>query len=327
LKSVGVDVRDVHSLSGNFAAQIPVRANGTNPYTGVYLLSNSKGDKGFSYNFSMSLDKSWNNNWAVNANYTFGNSIVINEGTSSQNNSQWRFMETVNGRNNLGRSTSDYDPGHRINAYVAKKFYYLNKKLATTVSFVYNGQSGNSYSYVLNRGLIRDLDNNETNDLIFVPTKDQLNSMVFLSNTTGGVTYTPQQQRDLFDAFIESDKYLKKRRGQYAERNGARTPFTHIVDLKLSQELNLKLGSKTYQLQITYDIFNFTNFISRSAGKQYFATNDQSIILDFTGYVSAANLTPQYRFTPLASGRAYNISDGVFNSSRWTSQLGIRLSF
>jgi hypothetical protein len=152
LKSVGVDVRDVHSLSGNFAAQIPVRANGTNPYTGVYLLSNSKGDKGFSYNFSMSLDKSWNNNWAVNANYTFGNSIVINEGTSSQNNSQWRFMETVNGRNNLGRSTSDYDPGHRINAYVAKKFYYLNKKLATTVSFVYNGQSGNYYSYVLNRG-------------------------------------------------------------------------------------------------------------------------------------------------------------------------------
>ncbi|MFZ1370295.1 MAG: hypothetical protein WAR78_07925, partial [Ferruginibacter sp.] len=187
------------------------------------------------------------------------------------------------------------------------------------------------YSYVLNRGLIRDFDNFETNDLIYVPTRDQLNNMVFLSNTVGSgptaVTYTPQQQRDNFDAFIESDKYLKKRRGQYAERNGARTPFTHILDLKLQQELNLKFGSKTYQLMITYDIFNFTNFIDRDAGKQYFATNDQSIILDFTGYVSATNLTPQYRFTPPANGRTYNISDGVFNSSRWTSQLGIRLSF
>ena len=192
---------------------------------------------------------------------------------------------------------------------------------------MYNGQSGNSYSYVLNRGLIRDLDNFETNDLIFVPTKAQLNNMVFVNNTVAGVTYTPQQQRDQFDAFIESDKYLKKRRGQYAERNGARTPFTHIVDLKLQQDLNLKLGAKTYQLQITYDIFNFTNFISRTAGRQYFATNDQSIILDFTGYVSATNLTPQYRFTPPANGRAYNVSDGVFNSSRWTSQLGIRFSF
>jgi outer membrane receptor for ferrienterochelin and colicin len=327
LKSVGVDVRDVYSLTGSFTKQIPLRSNGTNPYTAVYLLSNSSGSKGFSYNFTVSLDKSWNNNWAVNANYSYGNSIVLNEGTSSQNNSQWRFMEAVNGRNNLQLSTSDYDPGHRINAYVAKKFTYLNKKLATTISLVYNGQSGNTYSYVLNRGLVRDLDNFETNDLIFVPNKNQLNSMVFLSNTTGGVTYTPQQQRDLFDAFIESDKYLKKHRGQYAERNGARTPFTHILDLKLQQDLNLKFGEKTYQLQITYDIFNFTNFIDRDAGKQYFATNDQSIILDFTGYVSTTDLTPQYRFTPPANGRAYNISDGVFNSSRWTSQLGIRLSF
>ncbi len=324
LKSVGIDVRDVHSLTGNNAAQIPVRANGSNPYAGgVYLLSNSTGKKGYSYTFTASIDKSWNNNWAVNANYSFGNSIVINEGTSSQNNSQWRFMETVNGRNKLGLSTSDYDMGHRINAYVAKKFTYLNKKLATTISFVYNGQSGNPYSYVLNRGMIRDLDNNETNDLIYIPTQTQLASMVFVTNGT----LTPQQQKDNFDAFIESDKYLKKHRGQYAERNGARTPFTHVVDFKLLQDLNLKLGSKTYQLQITYDIFNFTNFISRDAGKQYFVTNDQFTILEMSGYVSATNLTPQYKFTRPTNNNVYNISDGVFNSSRWSSQLGIRLSF
>ncbi len=327
LKTVGVDVRDVYSLTGNFTKQIPLRANGTSPYTGVFLLSNSSEKKGFSYSFTATVDKSWSNNWAFNANYSFGNSIVLNEGTSSQNNSQWRFMETVNGRNNIKLSTSDFDPGNRISAYISKKFSYLNNKMATTVSLVYNGQSGNPYSYVLNRGFIRDLDNFETNDLIFIPTTSQLNSMVFLTNTVGGVTYTPQQQRDLFDAFIEGDKYLRKNRGEYAERNGARTPFTHILDLKLQQEFNLKLGSKTYQLQVSYDIFNFTNFISRDAGRQYFATNDQSIILDFTGYVSPTNLTPQYRFTPPANGRPYNVSDGVFNSSRWTSQLGVRLSF
>jgi hypothetical protein len=331
LKTVGIDVRDVYTLSGNFAKSIPIRANGTSPYTGVYLLSNSVGKKGFSYNFTTTIDKSWKNNWAFNANYSFGNSIVLNEGTSSQNNSQWRFMETVNGRNNIQLSTSDYDPGHRINGYVAKKFSYLNKRMATTISFVYNGQSGNTYSYVLNRGLIRDLDNFETNDLIFIPTKDQLNNMVFLSNTIGtgstAVTYTPQQQRDLYNAFIESDKYLKKRRGQYSERNGARLPFTHVLDLKLQQDFNVKFGNKTYQLQVTYDVFNFTNLLNRNAGKQYFITNDQSIILDFTGYVSTTNLTPQYRFTPPVNGKPYNVSDGVFNSSRWTSQLGVRLSF
>ncbi len=327
LKSVGVDVRDVYSLSGNFAKSIPLRSNGTSPYTGVYLLSNNNGKKGYSYNFTASLDKAWGNNWAINANYTFGNSVVINEGTSSQNNSQWRFMETVNGRNNITRSISDYDPGHRVNAYVAKKFNFFNSKMATTISFVYNGQSGNTFSYVLNRGLIRDLDNFETNDLIFIPTNAQLQTMIFTANTVGSVTYTPQQQRDLFDAYIEGDKYLRKNRGKYADRNGARLPFTHVLDLKIQQDFNVKFGKKTYQLQVSYDIFNFTNMLSRNAGRQYFVANDQSIILDFTGYVSATNLTPQYRFAPPTNGKPYNVSDGVFNSSRWTSQLGVRFSF
>ncbi len=131
----------------------------------------------------------------------------------------------------------------------------------------------------------------------------------------------------MFNAYIESDDYLRKNRGEYAERNGARLPFSHILDLKLQQDFNVKFGGKTYQLQVTYDIFNFTNMISRKAGKQYFMVNDQAIILDFTGYVSATNLTPQYRFTPPAGNVPYNVSDGVYNSSRWTSQLGVRLSF
>ena len=154
--------------------------------------------------------------------------------------------------------------------------------------------------------------------------------MVFLTNTIGtganAVVFTPQQQKDAFNNFIEQDKYLTKRRGQYAERNGARLPFTNILDLKIQQDFSVKFGSKTYALQLTYDMFNFTNFISRKAGKQFFIGNDQSQILTFASYVSATNLTPQYRFTP-RSTPVYNISDGVFNSSRWSSQIGARLSF
>ena len=333
LKTVGIDVRDVYPLSGNFTSSIPVRSNGTSPYTGVYLLSNNTGQKGFSYNFTTSIDKSWSNNWALNANYTYGNSIVLNEGTSSQNNSQWRFMETVNGRNRIQLSASDYDPGHRINAYVAKKFSFLKNKLATTISMVYNGQSGNTFSYVLNRGLIRDLDNFETNDLMYIPSsRTQMDQMVFLTRLPGTATAAQNSadialQKDLFEAYITKDKYLSKNRGKYAERNGARLPFTHILDLKLQQDFNIKISKKTYQLQLTYDIFNFTNLISRTAGRQYFVSNDQAILLDFTGFVSATNLTPQYRFTPPTNNKPYNVSDGVFNSSRWTSQLGVRLSF
>jgi outer membrane receptor for ferrienterochelin and colicin len=331
-KSVGPDARNVYSLSGNFPAPIPMRSTGTNPYTGIFLLSNNDGDKGYSYTASFTIDKRWAAGWAVNANYTYGRSMVLNEGTSSQNVSQWRFMETVNGRNYMTLSRSDFDIGHRINAYAAKKFNYGNDRVrfGTTVSLVYNGQSGAPYSYVLNRGMVRDYDNNESNDLLYIPSQTELQGMTFLTNTVGtgtsAVTYTPDQQKALYEEFIQSDKYLRKHRGQYAERNGARMPFTHIIDFKLQQDFNIKVGHKTLQFQLTYDIFNFTNMLNRNWGKAYFISNDQAIVLEMASYVSATDLTPRYKFTPLASGTPYTLSDGVFNSARWSSQVGIRVN-
>ena len=325
-KTVGPDVRNVYDLSGNFPVNIPLRSNGTNPYTAIYLLSNSQGKKGYSYNFTTTIDKAWSNGWSFNANYSYGSSVVLNEGTSSQNSSQWQFMETVNGRNFITLSNSDFDPGHRINAFAAKKFSYAKNRLATTISMVYNAQSGNTFSYVLNRGMVRDADNFETNDLMYIPTADQLATMTFLSNTVNGVTYTPDQQKAFFNEYIENDDYLRKHRGQYAERNGARLPFTNLLDLKIQQDFNVKVGAKTYQLQLTYDVFNFTNMLNRDWGKVYFLTNDQMILLSFESFVSATNLTPQYRFTPQSASR-FNISDGVYNSSRWSSQIGVRINF
>ncbi len=328
-RAKGPDNRFVYDLSGSFPRSIPMRYNGSNPYTNIFLLYNNDGKKGFSYNFSASIEKAWRNNWSFNASYVYGNSVVLNEGTSSQNSSQWRNMEAVQGRNMIELSTSDFDIGHRIFAFGAKKFNYsvFGQRLATTVSLVYNGQSGQPVSHVMSRGMIRDFDNNEPNDLIFIPTVAQLNNMVFLPNTVGSVTYTEEQQREMFNDFIESDKYLRKHRGEYAERNGGRLPFTHVVDLKLQQDFNVKIGSRNYQLQLTYDIFNFTSMISRNWGRQYFASFDQLTVLQFESYVSNSDLTPRYKFTPRTNNRFFDISDGVFNSSRWTSQIGVRLNF
>jgi hypothetical protein len=320
-KSVGVDKRNVYDLSGSFPKAIAMREDGSNPYTGIYLLYNNEDKKGYAYNFTFTVDKAWRDGFAFNANYTYGNSVVLNEGTSSQNSSQWRYMETVNGRNYMELSSSDFDLGHRINAYVAKKFTYANKMLATTVSLVYNGQTGSPFSYVMTRGMVRDYDNFEDNDLIYVPR----NASEITFEQNGDLT--PAQQWEMFDEFIENDKYLSKRRGQYAERNGARLPFTHVIDLKLQQDFNIKFGAKTYQVQLTYDIFNFTNLLNRDWGRQYFATNDNYRILDFRGYASATDLTPRYRFTNPTDGKPYNVSDGAFNSSRWSSQLGLRVNF
>jgi hypothetical protein len=171
------------------------------------------------------------------------------------------------------------------------------------------------------------------NDLMYVPaSRAEMDQMVFITRLTGAAA-TPTAnaadivaQKDDFEAFIKSDKYLSKRRGKYAERNGARAPFTHVVDMSITQDFSLKTGATRHTLSVRFDMFNFTNFISKSAGRQYFFNFDQATPLSFEGFSGA---TPQYKFFKPTGNNPGILSDGTnpFNSSRWTGQLTVRYSF
>jgi outer membrane receptor for ferrienterochelin and colicin len=326
-KSVGAGSRNVYSFGGTPAA-IPLRSTGANPYTGIYLLYNNPGEKGFSYNFSVSIDKAFRKGWALNANWVYGNSVVNNETTSSQNNSQWNTMEVVNGRNFVVRSTSDFDLGHRFSGYVSKKFSYAHNAMATTISLVYNGQQGAPFSYIYSNSMIGDNGRSTFGDLIYIPTSSDIQSMLFLNNTVSGVTYNQAQQRQMLEDYIQGNKYLRKHRGEFAERNGDRLPFTHILDLQLQQDFNIKVSKKTYTVQLSYNVSNFTNMLNRNWGKTYFLSFDQYSLIQFAGYVSSSNLTPQYRFNP-QNGTPWGLSTSAVPglSARWISQLGVRVNF
>ncbi|HUR12649.1 MAG TPA: hypothetical protein VM012_14835, partial [Flavitalea sp.] len=213
-------------------------------------------------------------------------------------------------------------------AYISKEFEYFNKLGATRVTLFYNGQSGNPFSYVYRNSPVNDNGSGEANDLIYIPTKAELQAMTFLPNTVNGLTYTAAQQKELLNQYIDNDKYLKKNRGRFAERNGARLPFTHIVDLKLSQKVRVKVGSRRVELELTYDVSNFTNMLNKNWGRTYFMANDNFLLVQFASFVSATDPTPQYRYTPFA-GKPYGVSTSLFpgNNARYLSQVGARINF
>ena len=331
MPAIGAMVGPDNRIIYNNAAQIQFGAYGNvpakNPYTGIFILGNQpfNSKKGFASNFTASVDKAWSDGFSFNLFYTYGTAFVTNEPTSSQNNSQWRYMETVNGRNNVNRSRSDFDLGHRVSTFVAKKFTYAKGLLATTVSLVYNGQSGNPFSYVYSNGPVRDQGATESNDLLFVPTTAQINAMTFVSSSSYPLSVT--DQKAAFDAYISQDSYLNKRRGQYAERNGARLPFQNIIDLKLVQDVNVKLYNKKYGFQLTYDIFNFTNMLNRTWGRTYFMSNDQFALVRYQG--ASGSLIPSYSYAPVTNNTPWGISSSTAPSysARWVSQIGIRFKF
>ena len=49
---------------------------------------------------------------------------------------------------------------------------------------------------------------NENFDLIYIPAEEDLQEMSF-APITAPVAYSPQEQKDALNVFIESDKYLR----------------------------------------------------------------------------------------------------------------------
>ena len=94
-----------------------------------------------------------------------------------------------------------------------------NSKNTTSLNFFYSGQSGSPYSviYASTPGNII----NGSSSLPYIPTVAESNTM-----------FLDAANRAAFNAFVDGDSYLKTRRGQYAERNGLRTPWSHDLDAK-----------------------------------------------------------------------------------------------
>jgi len=319
-KSELPDSRNIYSTSSK-----PSRI--VNDYGTVYLLTNNHNKKGHSYSISAIIQKQAKD-YSFSGSYTYGRSSVLFEMTGAQTpvRSQWRNMETVNGRNYTSLSTSDNDLRHRVTAWVSKRFNYAKNRTFTTVSLFYNGQSGTPYSYAYAKSMINDNGQTGENfDLIYIPTKDDLASMIF----TEIVNSTPQEQKDFLDSFIESDKYLRKHRGEFAKRNGARLPFTNTIDLRVQQDFTIKTGKKTVGIAITYDVFNFLNMLNKDWGRIYFLSNDSySTLITFDKFASTTPVVvPQYVAKPF-SGKPYSLQTSTIpgNSARWISQLGIKIN-
>ncbi|NQV76885.1 MAG: TonB-dependent receptor [Lutibacter sp.] len=286
-------------------------------YFGIYLGSNTS--EGYSWNGSLTITKPNTNGFAGSVSYSYGDSQTIFEGTSSQNSSQWRNQLSVNGKNSkLPTSRSQFAQGHR---FIANASYDLkwNDNVKTTFGLFYEGINGNSFTYTYREGADVLNDDSSDNAVIYVPANA---ADIRLKEGANGLTAA--QQWTALDAFINSDKYLSSRRGEYAEINADRAPWSHIVDLKVMQDFSIKFGKKAHTLQASFDIFNFTNLINKNWGVRKYAPNYGEIALLKT---ESNGVAPVYSFDPAVVDNMFTIDDSGLESSRWQMQFGLRYTF
>ena len=305
-------------------------------YQGIFLASNT--GEGSSYNISGTIGKNFYSSLVdifTQVSYSYGDSDGIFDGTSSQNSSQWNNLETVNGSNRPDLSTSDFSPGHRIVANSTIEFKWSDN-LKTRIGLFYQGAEGSPFSYVYGNGvngnrpprggdLLRDTGNNGA--LIYVPSNQAEANLVDRLDADGNVVATAAEQWQALNSFIEGNDHLRSRRGQFAERNGDRSEWSHIVDLKFAQEFSLNFGDQKHTLEFTADIFNFTNLLNKEWGVRSFSGSFDAVgLINFEGY-QADGTTPTFTYNPSNEGAINLVDDSGLNSSRWQMQVGLRYTF
>lgn len=276
-------------------------------FTNVILLDNT--NKGYTYSLTAQLQKSFSNGLSSMFAYTYSQAKSINDGGSSTALSNWNggFVPQVDGPNSQGLATSLFQLRHRFIGSLSYKIEYGPGKLfGTGISIFYSGNSGQPYSYVYNGDI--NGDGGRTNDLIYVPRAVGEIKLVATS------TATAAQQWTALDNFISNDSYLSTRRGQYAARNGAETPWTHQFDVRFTQDIGFIIKGMKNKLQVTYDIMNVGNLINKEWGRHYMVPSQSLSLINYsgTGYSFQAPVNT-YQVDPIQSA--------------WSSQLGVRYIF
>jgi outer membrane receptor protein involved in Fe transport len=298
------------------AAGLQVRLN-CNVQNAIVLKNQ---DVGSAWNAAFALERGFRNGFFAKAAYSYGMSRnTVDPGSIA--GGSFTGNPIVRDGNNPGVGISGTAAGHRffVTATYERRYFDFGK---TGVSFYFEGRNAGNTSYTYSGDL--NGDGIANNELIYVP-KDRAEMNFEAYTPTGGRLFSVQEQQDALEAFINQDKYLQSRRGQYAERGAVFLPMVYNADVSITQDIFASLGGQKNTLQLRLDILNFGNLLNDNWGQGLRAINNRPLVArgaDANGRAlyRMANLNP----TTLLS-KSFERTAGT--GDVWRMQLGLRYIF
>jgi hypothetical protein len=335
------DINAIYHRNANLAAPVGiwagdgrVRYGGTDATTRLVRYTDGAGNvtfqvsdaivldntnKGWSASLSTLFRKNWSKDFFATVGYNYGPSYDLTSSPGSIAFSAWSGNQVVGNPNQPQVSFSNNQLLHRFIASASYRKEYA-KYFATGISLFYEARSGSPFSYTYAGDM--NGDRVTTNDLIYIPrNKDE----IVLATSDANDTRTIDEIWNQLDAYIKQDKYLSEHRGEYAARNGATTPGSTQLDLRIMQDFYINVNGKRNTLQLTFDIFNFGNLLNPDWGVQQ--TPRRSQLLTYVGQETSSG-RPVFAF-PLDGGQPLTESfrNSLTLGSVWQAQFGVRYIF
>ncbi|MCR5004130.1 MAG: carboxypeptidase regulatory-like domain-containing protein [Bacteroidales bacterium] len=296
-----------YAVSSDVDATAPYYSVSSGDYSAIVALGNT--NKGYSYNLSGKIEKSFPFGLDLMASYTFGHSYSVNDGTSSVAYSNWKYNYSLD-TNAEELSYSLFDHPHKVQAVVSYTTPVYLGFMSSSISVTYTGESGQRFCYTMKESKDFNGDGQYGNSVMYIPTQDEIALM----------TWADTESAAQFEALIQGDDYLSSHRGQWSERYAGIAPFENHFDVHFTQDF-IYDKAKGRKVQFIVDLLNASNLLNRSWG-MYYASAYNRQILSVTAMTQGTdgNYTPTYKYL----GNELTYSDFY---SRWRLQFGLRLTF
>ncbi len=283
-------------------------------FTNVFLLSNT--NKGYRYNINLGLYKN-TKNYSGFIGYTNGKSKEVSSTVRNSSAANFEWNQAINSHD-PGLSFSNFDLRHKLVSSHSYNFKFKNKQ-ELQLSMLYTGTSGSPYTVVYQGDVNRD--GSSRNDLVYIPANQSEIQLQDITDASGTIITSAQEQWNQLNNFIENNDYLKENRGSYAERNGGRTPWNHQLDAKVLFNIPFK---NNHNLQVSLDIFNVLNLLNKDWGRLVFVPNVVNSNFNLLEFKGVENNQPIYQFTLDENAKPW-VLDAI--NSRWKAQLGLKYQF
>ena len=297
------------------------QSNKNNPY----MITNA-GHKAYYYSITASLAKKFDFGLNLSASYTYSKAKSYGDGVGDQvSSAYYNNRYSVNGNNDMELGYGTYVAPNRLLISASYKKDY-GKNFGSEVGLIYEGMnigyadgySCTRYTYQLTSNVVGDYG---SNGLVYIPaSREALNEWNFKDNGS----YTAEQQKDDFWAYINQDDYLKNHKGEYAERGGAVMPWHHQLDFKFNQNFYLNVAGQKNTLQFGVDIKNLANLLNNSWG--LYKTVNNTKLLNYTAGKNGAQGSFQFQKNGKNVLSKTYTNNTSFNST-YSIQFSIRYIF
>jgi hypothetical protein len=305
------------------SAGVP-EANATAALNAVYVYNSSKG---YYFTSIAQIEKRISNRLNFSLAYARSTARNYNDGDGDQTLSALHSTPSVNGINDPALGYAGYVMPDKVASTLTYSVNYA-KNLKFSVGLVYQGLNEGRFSYTYANDFTRDGTNKS---LIYIPLNPSEIRFSPFNVQTGATkeTFSSQQQSDAFFSYVEQDKYLRTRKGQYAERNGVLLPWRHQFDLKLSHDLYLDVKGQRHIIQLTCDVLNLGNLIHHSWGLKKIANTSSILIPSNLDEVKPnGNTIPTFNLATVGGKLPIETFRNDFSvNSTYLMQFGIRYLF